>query len=94
MVFPFLPFPACFVLYRSGSGTKQGGTKKGRTEPGGRWQGVNEKRGFMPNAVGVGLARNRRGPKRPSEPRLSGVHPEAGAVGEKELERPRLAAGW
>ncbi len=28
-----------------------------------------------------GLARNRRSPKRPSEPRLSGVHPEEGAVG-------------
>ena len=24
----------------------------------------------------LGLARNRRSPKRPSEPRLSGVHPE------------------
>ncbi len=29
--------------------------------------------------VGVSLARNRRSPKRPSEP-LSGVHPEEGAV--------------
>ena len=28
-----------------------------------------------------GLARNRRSPKGPSEPRLRGVHPEAGAVG-------------
>jgi len=26
------------------------------------------------------LARNRRSPKGPSEPRLSGVHPEEGAV--------------
>jgi hypothetical protein len=34
----------------------------------------------VPNAVGLGLARNRRGPKRPSEPRPSGVHPEEGAV--------------
>ena len=30
----------------------------------------------MPNAFGVSLARNRRSPKRPSEPRPSGVHPE------------------
>jgi hypothetical protein len=28
-----------------------------------------------------GLARNRRSPKRPSEPRPSGAHPEAGEVG-------------
>ena len=28
-----------------------------------------------------GLARNRRSPKRPSEPRFSGVHPEEVAVG-------------
>ena len=30
-----------------------------------------------------GLARNRRSPKRPSEPRPSGVHPEEDEVGEK-----------
>ena len=30
-----------------------------------------------------GLARNRRRPKRPSEPRLSGVHPEEAEVGKK-----------
>jgi hypothetical protein len=30
--------------------------------------------------VGFGLARSRRGPKRPSEPRRSGVHPEVGEV--------------
>ena len=35
---------------------------------------VRAKRGW------VGLARNRRGPKRPSEPRPSGVHPEEGAA--------------
>ena len=34
----------------------------------------------MPNAFGVSLARNRRNPKRPSEPRPSGVHPEEGEV--------------
>jgi hypothetical protein len=32
-----------------------------------------------------GLARNRRSPKRPSEPRPSGVHPEEDAV-EKRCE--------
>jgi hypothetical protein len=35
---------------------------------------VSAKRG------GVSLARNRRSPKRPSEPRPSGVHPEEGEV--------------
>lgn len=48
---------------------------------------------FVPKGVGVGLARNRRGPKRPSEPRLRGVRPEEGAVEEKQLERPRFAWG-
>jgi len=38
---------------------------------------VSAKRG------GVSLARNRRSPKRPSEPRPSGVHPEEGEVEEK-----------
>ena len=33
-------------------------------------------------AVGVSLARNRRSPKRPPEPRPSGAHPEEGAVGQ------------
>ena len=37
---------------------------------------VSAKRG------GVSLARNRRSPKRPSEPRLSGVHPEEDEVGQ------------
>jgi hypothetical protein len=34
----------------------------------------------VPNGVGVSLARNRRSPKRPSEPRPSGVHPEEDVV--------------
>ena len=41
----------------------------------------------MPNGVGVRLARNRRSPKRPSEPRPSGVHPEEGGV-ENEAQPP------
>jgi len=48
----------------------------------GGWQGVRKAR-FAPNAVGFGLARNRRGPKRLPEPRPSGVHPEEGVVGEE-----------
>jgi len=36
----------------------------------------------VPNGVGVSLARNRRHPKRPSEPRPSGVHPEEDEVGQ------------
>ena len=36
-----------------------------------------------------GLARNRRSPKRPPEPRPSGVHPEEGAVEESRAEPPR-----
>ena len=32
--------------------------------------------------LGLVLARNRRSPKRPSEPRLSGVRPEEGEVGQ------------
>ncbi len=35
-----------------------------------------------------GLARNRRSPKRPSEPRPSGVHPEEGAVGKRRRSLP------
>jgi hypothetical protein len=43
MIFPFLPFPACFVLHQSGSGTKQTGNgERERTEPEGGWQGVSE----------------------------------------------------
>ena len=40
----------------------------------------------MPNEVGFSLARNRRSPKRPSEPRPSGVHLE-----EAEVDRSRVA---
>ncbi len=36
----------------------------------------------VPNGFGLCLARNRRSPKRPSEPRPSGVHPEEAEVGE------------
>jgi hypothetical protein len=46
----------------------------------------------VPNGVGVRLARNRRSPKRPSEPRLSGVHPEEDAV-TKDAQAPIFSAG-
>jgi len=46
----------------------------------------------VPNGVGVSLARNRRSPKRPSEPRLSGVHPEEAEVGERWRSLPSVIA--
>jgi len=46
----------------------------------------------VPNAFGVSLARNRRSPKRPSEPRPSGAHPEEDAV-EKDAE-PACLGCW
>ena len=42
--------------------------------------GREGKRGECQTAFGFGLARNRRGPKRPPEPRPSGVHPKEDAV--------------
>jgi hypothetical protein len=53
---------------------------KGRTEAGGGWQGVSESAVSDKPLLLYGLARNRRSPKRPSEPRPSGVHPEEVAV--------------
>ena len=38
--------------------------------------------------VVYGLARNRRSPKRPSEPRPSGVHPEEGVVEKRQRSFP------
>jgi hypothetical protein len=43
----------------------------------------------VPNGGGVSLARNRRSPKRPSEPRPSGAHPEEGEE-EKRCEATEL----
>jgi hypothetical protein len=42
----------------------------------------------VPNAVGFSLARNRRSPKRPSEPRPSGVHSEEDAAGKRPRSLP------
>jgi len=64
----------------SGSEKKQGdtgeGTKRSAKEGGRVWG----KARWVPNAFALCLARNRRSPKRPSEPRPSGTHPEEGAV--------------
>jgi hypothetical protein len=42
----------------------------------------------------VSLARNRRSPKRPSEPRPSGVHPEEDIVEKRQRSFPLTAHGW
>jgi hypothetical protein len=42
IIFPFLPFPACFFLHLSGSGKKQDGTVKGTERRPKGWQGVSE----------------------------------------------------
>ena len=47
----------------------------------------------VPNGVGVSLARNRRSPKHPSEPRLSGVHPMEAEVGKGRRSLPLKSAG-
>ena len=41
-----------------------------------------------------GLARNRRSPKRPSEPRRSGVHPEEDVVEKRQRSFPLENDGW
>jgi len=41
-----------------------------------------------------GLARNRRSPKRPSEPRPSGVHPTEDEVGKIVRSTPLENDGW
>jgi hypothetical protein len=41
-----------------------------------------------------GLARNRRSPKRPSEPRPSGVHPEEDVVEKRQRSFPLENDGW
>jgi hypothetical protein len=80
-VFPFRPFPACFFLHLSGSGKKQAENgERDRTEAEGVWQGVSESAVRDKPLLDYGLAGNRRSPKRPSEPRPSGVHPEEGVV--------------
>jgi hypothetical protein len=62
--------------------------RRDRTELEGGWQGVSESAVRDKPLLVYGLARNRRSPKGPSEPRPSGVHPERGEV-EKEAEPPK-----
>jgi hypothetical protein len=82
IVFPFLPFLACFFLHLSGSGKKQARNgERDRTEAEGVWQGVSESAVRDKPLLVYGLARNRRSPKRPCEPRPSGVHPGRGRSG-------------
>jgi Diguanylate cyclase, GGDEF domain len=50
--------------------------QRDETEREGGWQGVRESAVSAKRLLGYGLARKRRSPKRPSEPRPSGVHPE------------------
>ena len=75
------------------SGKKQADTGgRDRTEAEGGWQGVSESAVSAKPLFLYGLARNRRSPKRPPEPRPSGVHPEEGGVGESGLT-PQVAEG-
>lgn len=48
--------------------------EKDRTEAEGWWQDVSESAVSATHWVGASLARNRRSPKRPTEPGPSGVH--------------------
>ena len=50
--------------------------------------------GVSAKRVGFGLAPNRRSPKRPSEPRPSGVHPEEGAVERKTRSYLGIRLGY
>ena len=68
------------LLERQREETRRNG-ERDRAQSGGGWQGVSES-AVSAKRVGFCLARNRRHPKRPSEPRPSGVHPEKDAVGE------------
>jgi hypothetical protein len=84
IVFPFRAVSGLFFSSpeRQREKTRRNGAK-GRTEAGGGWQGVRESAVRDKPLLIYGLARNRRSPKRPSEPRPSGVHPEEGEVGRK-----------
>jgi hypothetical protein len=65
-------------LERQREETRRNG-ERDRTEAEGGWQGASES-AVSAKRVWFSLARNRRSPKRPSEPRPSGVHPEEGEV--------------
>jgi hypothetical protein len=81
IVFPFRAVSGLFFSSpeRQREKTRRNGAK-GRTEAGGGWQGVRESAVRDKPLLVYGLARNRRGPKGPSEPRPSGVYPEEDEV--------------
>src|SRR4051794_21078932 len=82
---------AVFVVHLRRQPTKRAGPEeRGRTESKGGWQGASESAVSAKLGLVLCLARNRRHPKRPSEPRPSGVHPEEDAV-EKRRAAYRLS---
>jgi hypothetical protein len=93
IVFPFRAVSGLFFssLERQREKTSRNGAK-GRTEAGGGWQGVRESAVRDKPHWLYGLARNRRSPKRPSEPRPSGVRLEEVEVGKKTAQ-PSLESG-
>jgi hypothetical protein len=89
IVFPFRAVSGLFFSSpeRQREKTSRNGAK-GRTKAGGGWQGVRESAVRDKPRLIYGLARNRRNPKRPSEPRPSGVHPEDGVVEKRRRSLP------
>jgi len=87
--FIFVPFRAVSGLFFSSlerSGKKQGGTEqRGRTEPGGGWQGASGSAVRDKHALSFGGTPAHQ-PERPPEPRPSGVHPEEAEVGKKTAQ--------
>ena len=65
-----------------------------RPQEEGGWQGVSESAVSGKVLLGVSLARNRLSPKRPSEPRPSGVHPEEDVVEKRQRSFPLENDGW
>src|SRR5262245_5222806 len=72
---------------RSGSGTNKAERRKGTNAARRSVAGCERKRGASQTRLRFGLARHRRYAKRPSEPRPSGVHREAGVVVRSEKLR-------
>src|SRR5271165_28927 len=84
IVFPFRAVSGLFFssLERQREKTRRNGAK-GRTEAGGGWQGVSESAVSDKPLLVYGLARKRRSPKRPSEPRIMRRSPGGGRSGKK-----------
>jgi len=94
IVFPFCAVSGLFFssLERQREKTRRNGAK-GRTEAGGGWQGVSESAVSDKPLLFHGLARNRRIPKRPSEPRPMWRPPEGGRSGEKSRRLQLVSPG-